>query len=54
LLRVLYDDRVKVGMKADEVMPVVHTIIKEYQHRGVIHNAVDEVTQGQLYSVLEE
>ena len=54
LLRVLYDDRVKVGMKADEVMPVVHTIIKEYQHRGVIHNAVDEVTKGQLYSVLED
>jgi hypothetical protein len=54
LLRVLYDDRVKVGMKADEVMPVVHKIIKEYQHRGVIHNAVDLVTQGQLYSVLED
>jgi len=53
LLRVLYDKRVKVGMKTDEVMPVVHAILKEYQHHGVIHNAVDEVAKGQLYTVLE-
>lgn len=53
LLRVLYDKRVKVGITVDEVMPIVHAILQDYQHRGVIHNAVDEVAKGQLYTVLE-
>ena len=39
MLKMLYDGRVKSGMKADALRPLLHVIAAEYQRAGVLDNA---------------
>lgn len=52
LLKMLYHPQIKVGMTAEQVRPVLHQIIADWQQDDTILNAEKNVRLGQLYQLL--
>lgn len=51
LLKILYDQHLKIGMKKIEAMPVVQSIVAEYFQKGLIENADRTVHSSGLYEL---
>lgn len=51
LLKILYDQRLKIGMKKIEAMPVVQSIVAEYFQKGLIESADRNVRSSGLYKL---
>lgn len=51
LLKILYDQRLKIGMKKIEAMPVVQSIVAEYFQKGLIENTDRTVHSSGLYEL---
>lgn len=52
LLKMLYHPHLKIGMTAEQVRPVLHQIIADWQQNNTILNAEKNVRQGGLYQLL--
>lgn len=52
LLQLLYHPQVKIGMRRQQVMPLVNAIIAEWQKNGVIAQAEKNVRTSELYNLL--
>lgn len=52
LLKLLYDPRVQAGMTANQVRPVLYSIIRGWQADGTITQAEKNVRQSELYDMM--
>jgi hypothetical protein len=52
LLKILYDQRIHIGMKKVEAMPIVKSVVAEFIQRGIVDNADREVQKGGLYELI--
>jgi hypothetical protein len=51
LLKILYDQRLHIGMRKTEAMPVVQSIVAEYFQKGLIESADRTVRSSGLYEL---
>ena len=53
LLKILYDQRLHIGMNKAEAKPIVESIVKGYIQSGLVDDADRQVQSGGLYSLLK-